>query len=467
MGETGLRLPEPRIAPPLEPEFRPAVLANHTFLQEVKASGAGLPLRIALERGGGAISVYETSVFPPGHPSAARNFPYVERLVKTLLWQRGGWRVVVGGPEEIGAFVKKTYGPGGERAWDAEFMGGVYEQPFTVEVTTPEKVPSAREETVAIGRHLEGCRIGFDAGASDRKVAAVIDGESVYSEEVPWDPRNQKDPEYHYQHITSALKSAAAHLPRVDAIGVSAAGIYINNRVAVASLFRGVPKDLFEAKVKDMFLRIKKEWGDVPLEVVNDGEVTALAGSMSLEANCVLGIAMGSSEAAGYVNEEGNLTGWLNELAFVPIDFNPNGPVDEWSNDRGVGSQYFSQQAVIRLAPRANIALEASKPPADQLVEVQDLMAKGDERAAAIFESIGCYTGYGVAHYADFYDIRHVLILGRVTSGEGGNIVLAKAREVLREEFPALHSTIALHLPDEKSRRVGQAVAAASLAEVK
>lgn len=464
MAQPTLRLPEPRIAPPLDAQFRPAVLANHAFLAEVEAAGGGVLLSIALERGGGAVSVFHTRVFPSGHERAAANLPYAERLVKTLLWQRGGWRIVVGGPKQVGEHIKKAYSPGGIRAFDADFMGGVYEKPFTVEVTTAENVPPAQEQAVPVGRHLKGCRIGFDAGASDHKVTAVIDGQPVFTEETPWDPRNQTDPEYHYQAITSALKKAAAHLPRVDAIGVSAAGIYINNRVMVASLFRGIPRDVFNAKVKDLFLRINKEWGDVPLEVANDGDVTALAGSMSLEANAVLGIAMGSSEAAGYVTREGNITGWLNELAFVPIDFSPTAPVDEWSGDLGCGSQYFSQQAVVRLAPAAGIALETKKPVPEQLESVQRLMATGDERAARIFETIGCHAGYGVAYYADLYDIAHVLILGRVTSGEGGNLILQKARQVLREEFPQLHQRISINLPDEASRRVGQAVAAASLA---
>lgn len=439
------------------------MLANHAFLKGVDAAGGGVPLRIALERGAGLVSVFETRVFPSGHEQAAFNLPYAERLVKTLLWQRGGWKIIVGGPKEVGQHIKQAYSPGGIRAFDADFMGGVYEEPFTVEVTAPESVPLAREETVQVGRHLKGCRIGFDAGASDYKVTAVIDGEPVFTQETPWNPRNQSDPEYHYQHINSALKAAAAHLPRVDAIGVSAAGIYIGNRVMVASLFRGVPRDAFNAKVKDLFFRIKKAWGDIPLEVANDGDVTALAGSMSLGENAVLGIAMGSSEAAGYVTREGNITGWLNELAFVPVDFNPKAPADEWSGDLGCGALYFSQQ-VLRLVPGTSIPVDAKKPVPEQLEDVQALMAAGDERVVPLYETIGCYTGYGVAHYADLYDLKHVLILGRVTTGEGGNLLLQQARAVLREEFPDLHDRISINLPDEESRRVGQAVAAASLA---
>ena len=269
---------------------------------------------------------------------AAENLSYVERIVKFLLWQRGGYKVIVGGPREIGEHIAKVYAPQGERAFDYDFMGRqVYEKDFVVEITDAEKAPAASEMSQALGRHLDGCRIGFDAGASDRKVSAVVDGEPVLSEEVIWNPRPQTNPDYHYHEIMSALHRAAAHMPRVDAIGVSSAGVYINNRVMVASLFRGVPRDLFEAKAKDIFLRIRDEWG-VPMEVVNDGEVTALAGSMSLGVNSILGVAMGSSEAAGYVTPEGSITNWLNELAFAPVDYAPDGPVDQWSGDRGVGA---------------------------------------------------------------------------------------------------------------------------------
>jgi predicted NBD/HSP70 family sugar kinase len=456
------QLPKPKVVPPLDEDFRPGVLANHAFLEKVRSSRKAVPLVLGLERGGGLISVYRTEVLDPSAEGAELNLPYVERLVKTLLWARGGWKIYVGGPPQIGEWLQQCYSPGGLRAFDEDFMGGVYEHKFTVQTMAPEQVPEEREQTVAIGRHLDGCRIGFDAGASDRKVAAVIEGESVFEEEVVWHPRTQADPNYHYHHIMSALHMAAAHMPRVDAIGVSAAGIYIDNRVRVASLFRGVPKERFDTEVANLFLRIRDAWG-VPLEVANDGDVTALAGSMNLNANGVLGIALGSSEAGGYVTMDGNITGWLNELAFVPVDFNPKAPVDEWSGDVGCGVQYFSQEAVIRLAAKAGIELDPALTPAEKLKAVQDMHASGDERARLIFETIGVYMGYGIAYYADLYDVNYVLILGRVTSGEGGHIILDRAQEVLRAEFPELAAKIKLALPDEMARRVGQAVAAASL----
>jgi len=470
-----IQLVKPQIVPSLDENFRPAVLWNRAFREAVRSSGRGVPLRLALERGDGSVSVFETEVFAPEAEPAGANQYYVERLVKFLLWQRGGWKVTVGGPQGVGEYIQATYAPGGARAFDARFMGEqVYEKPFTVEITDAEGVPEARETGLALGRHLDGARVGFDLGGSDRKVSAVIDGEAIFSEEVVWDPKNQSDWTYHREGLLDSLGRAAEALRRrgraVEAIGGSAAGVYIHNRVMVASLFRKVPRDVFNAHVKDLFLNVGQEWG-VPLVVVNDGEVTALAGAMALEAEGqdgtrVLGIAMGTDEAGGYVNPEGNITGWLNELAFAPVDYSPAAPVNEWegSTDRGCGGEYFSQKAVIRLAPAAGIVLDEALPPAEKLLVVQNLLGAGDERAKSIFETIGCYLGYAIAHYADFYDLRHVLILGRVTSGEGGRLIKEKAEQVLRQEFPTLFEQLTLHLPEEEAkRRVGQSIAAASL----
>jgi predicted NBD/HSP70 family sugar kinase len=460
--QTAFQLVEPRTMPPLDEGFRPAVLANQHFLKEVAASQDGVPLVIGLERSDGYLSHFKTQVYPDGHARAGANLRYVERVIKFLLWQKGGWKIYVGGPQSIGEYIRVCYSATGERRFDYQFMQqDVYEQSFTVIACDPADVPIENESSQPLGRHLDGCRIGFDLGASDRKSSAVIDGQAVFSEEVIWEPKDQTDPEYHYREIMASIAAAANKMPRVDAIGGSAAGIYIDNRVRIASLFRGIPAEQFD-RVRNLFIRIQGEMG-IPLEIVNDGDVTALAGSMSLEENGVLGIAMGSSEAGGYVDIKGNITGWLNELAFAPVDYSPEAAVDEWSGDRGVGSQYFSQQCVFRLSPKAGIELPQGIPEAEKLEFVQDLMEADHGGAKKIWETIGCYLGYSIAHYADFYDLRHVLVLGRCTSGVGGKVILDGAVEVLRREFPDLADRINIQLPDEKSRRVGQAIAAASL----
>ncbi|MEY2409937.1 MAG: hypothetical protein QOF48_2607 [Verrucomicrobiota bacterium] len=459
---SALTLIPPRVVPPLETSFRPAVLAHRAF--RVAAARRPVPVRFAIERADGGVSVFDTWIADPALVEAAGNFHYIERFLKFLLWSRGGCKVHFSGPPHLGEQLQDHYRGATTGRFDSQLMGArIYERPFEIAVTPASEIPPARERTAPLGRHWNGCRIGFDLGASDRKVAAVIDGRTVFSEETLWDPRSHSDPQWHFDQIQDSLQKAAQHLPRVDAIGGSSAGVYVNNRVQVASLFRGVPERLFESRVKPLFVELRAAWKDIPFDVVNDGEVTALAGAMSIGDNAVLGIAMGSSLAAGYVTAEGNITPWLNELAFAPVDLHPDAPLDEWSGDRGCGVQYFSQQAVGRLIPKAGLPIAADLPLPERLVEVQRCMVKGDQRAAQIYETIGVCFGYAVAHYADFYKIRHILTLGRVTTGDGGEIILREARNVLAQEFPDLAARLSFHSPDEKEKRHGQAMAAASL----
>ena len=454
----------PRFRPPLDPDFLPASLWHQAYRALVAADCGARPFALMLEGPDGTTSLHQSRVLAADHSAAPLNIRYAERLLKFLLWQKGGCRVLVAGAGELAAQLARIYSSTGERAFDHGFMGEkVYGRPFKVEEAGFRNLTEESAAGRSVGRHLDGCRIGFDIGGSVRKSAAVIDGQVVHSDEVTWDPYFQSDPAYHLEGIHDSLRRAAAHLPRVDAIGGSAAGIYLKNEVRVASLFRGVPADLFEKHIRWMFFRLQEQWGGVPFEVANDGEVTALAGSMALGANAVLGISMGTSQAGGYVTLAGDITPWLNELAFAPIDYRPDAPRDEWSGDGGCGVQYFSQQGVARLAARAGFIFPESSPAAERLHAVQQAMAAGDVRAAKIYDSIGICLGYAIAHYADFYTIHHLLVLGGVMSGAGGQHILDRAAEVLRAEFPEHAARIKLHMPDEQDKRHGQAIAAASL----
>ena len=450
----------PQVQPALDPVFRPAATWNRAFGEHVAASGDPVPIRFALEQSEESIFCHDAEILPPQHPQSELNFRFAERLLKFLLWSRGGHRVYFDGPLELGEALRSHFEDTATGRFDADFMATVYQRPF--EVLLSKDLPSEQSAARQLGRHLEGCRIGFDLGGSDRKVAAVVDGEVIFSEETTWDPYYEKDPSYHREGIADSLKRAATHLPQVEAIGGSSAGVYVENQPRVASLFRGVSEELFDSEVKPIFRNLAKEW-NVPFEVINDGDVTALAGSMSLGENAVLGLAMGTSEATGYVNAEGKVTTWLNELAFAPVDYAKEAPADEWSGDWGCGVQYFSQQAVGRLLSPAGIDLPRDLPLPEKLVEVQNLMADDDPRARKIYETVGVYLGYGVAHYADLYNLRNLLLLGRVTSGQGGQIILDQADNVLKTEFPELSERIAFHVPNEKDKRHGQAIAAASL----
>jgi predicted NBD/HSP70 family sugar kinase len=347
-------------------------------------------------------------------------------------------------------------------------METVYERPF--EVVWCETLPEEKTSPESVGRHLEGCRIGFDAGGSDRKVSAVIDGETVYSDETVWLPKVNDDLSYHLAGIVDSFRKAAEHLPRVDGVGISAAGVIVDNKPMVSSLFNYAKEchpDQFETRIKPMYIRaVEDTFGKIPFQVANDGDVTALAGAMSLNVNNILGIAMGTSEAVGYVDEHGNITGWLNELAFMPVDANPDAMADEWSGDIGCGVKYLSQDGVIKLAPRAGIELNKGATPAEKLNAVQALMEQGDGRAAKVYESIGVYLGHILAFYCELYGAEHVLLLGRVMSGKGGEIIVDTSKAVLSDEYPE-YASLAIHLPDEKFRRVGQSMAAASLPDTK
>lgn len=449
----------------LDPGFQPMELVLRDYEERVKENDSQ-KLIIAVERNAGCCESFTFDILKDGTDDTL-TCSVMERFIKSLLWVYGGWKIYIHGSRVVFDAMSAAYCKGGSREFDVNFMARVYERPFeVVYVEKSEDMPATKRAAASVGRHLNGCRIGFDAGGSDRKVSAVIDGESVYSEEVVWHPKLQSDPEYHYQGIKEAFLTAASKMPRVDGIGVSTAGVIISNRVMVASLFVKVNDADFEKRVKNIYLDIAGELGEnIPIEVANDGDVTALAGAMNMGDNAVLGIAMGTSEAGGYVDPNGNITGWLNELAFVPVDFNTEAMVDEWSGDYGCGVKYFSQDSVNKLAPAAGIEVDPSMTPAEKLKVVQKLMLEGDPRAARVYDTIGVYFGYAIAYYARFYDLRHVLIMGRVTSGEGGEILLSRAKEVLAGEFPELAEKIELSIPDESARRVGQSIAAASLPE--
>jgi len=461
-----MELIAPEVKPVLDPEFRPAAVAWRAFARGI--AGRSEPVRIAVEQGDGSVYVFERAIArDSGSAATAVNLRFLEREIKFLLWAVGGFRLHMDAPEPLVVLLRDyvyRYSP--TALFDMEVMGPIiYGRPFEILHSTGAAFPKASHVTLPLGRHTGGCRVAIDKGASDIKAYAEQDGRKKFAAEFKWDPKPQTDPAYHYEHIRNALRTAAATLPRVDAIGVSSAGVYVANEARIASLFRGMPRDRFQSDIVPMYHRIQAEFGGIPLVVANDGSVSALAGSMSLGRNRVLGLAFGSSLAAGYVDAGGNITTWLDELAFVPIDMNPRAPTDEWSGDRGCGVQYLSQQAVNRLLAPAGIEVPADMGVPERLEHVQELMRKGDPRAGKIYQTIGAYFGYALAHYANYYDIGTVLVMGRVTTGPGGQVILEVANNVLSREFPGL--SIDVRLPDEASRRVGQAAAAASLPQIR
>ena len=442
------------------PKLDPGFIPFGIWMNEYE-KGATKDIAIAVERNEGFISVRHAKIHGTAEMAAA-DYRFVERYMKFLLWSIGGFKVYVCGCSDIAKKLQAAYSPAGERAFDYDFFQKLYERPLEILDLPLEGCPASNESPRPIGGHTDGCRIGFDAGGSDRKVSAVIDGEVVYSEEVIWHPKTNPDPNYQYEGILESFRTAASKMPRVDGIGVSSAGVFIGNAPMISSIFYCVPRDRWD-EVKTVYDRAAAAIGDVPIVVANDGDVSALAGAMGMGCGQIMGLAMGTSEAVGYVDKDQNVLGWISELAFAPVDLSEDAMEDEWSTDIGVGCKYFSQDAVIKLAPRAGIQLDESLTPAEKLKEVQKLMEADDERAQAVFHDIGVYLAYTVVQYSRFYDIAHLMLLGRVMSGKGGDLILATCQKVMADEFPELYAKIQVMLPDEKTRRVGQSAAAASL----
>jgi predicted NBD/HSP70 family sugar kinase len=442
----------------IDKEFNPLYACYLNFKKEAALAAQQETVQIACVRDGGACDTFALSFASPLSQEA---FRFCERVVKFMLWASGGYEVHVAGPEGLVAFLQSTYATSGVRAFDCEMMETAYNKPLKIFATPADTLPKAEVHAQTLGGHLKGCRLGFDLGASDFKISAVKEGETVFAEEFPWVPVTATDPNYHFNMLQGGLKRAAATLPHVDAIGGSSAGIIVDNQIKVASLIRGI-KGSDRALAQRLFKRVQEAW-NVPVEVANDGDVTALAGALSLGTQAILGIAMGSSEAVGFIDRQGHLTGRLSELAFAPVDFNPQAAQDEWSKDVGVGAMYFSQQAVNHLALKVGFAFPSEMPLPERLKVVQEAMAKDDPKAKEIYTTIGVYLGWAMPWYRLFYDYDTILLLGRVTSGKGGEIIVETARETLAEVAPELVGTVKLMMPDEKARRVGQCVAAASL----
>jgi len=363
-------------------------------------------------------------------------------------------------------------------------VNGTPESPFPVKVVAASELPEAKDTPQVCGKDASGCRLAFDLGKSDIKVVAVQDNEVKYSKETEWDVTNP-DPDYHFKAIVDAMKIGKEALPKIDAIGGSATGtVSGKNEATWCDIFPNVPPDVYKEKVVDIFVRIAKELaGDVPLKVINDGEVTALAAVTKIKAGKVLGISMGSSEGGGYANADGNLMGWINELCYIRLDLNPMAPSDPWTKGAhsGISHMYLGQRGATKLASAGGI-----EAPEDQMYPnpamctikhdnhaqclklIQAAMndpAK-EPRARLIYETVGVYLGYGLAQYTEFYEIDHIMILGRVSKGTGGDIMLAKAKEVLQTEFPDV-PPITFHTADDHFKAVGQCIAAAALPEIK
>ncbi|CAE7763431.1 SPAC4G8.04 [Symbiodinium pilosum] len=455
---------------PLDPNFAPLILGKRNYLKAVAASGSKATLDWALPRADGCAR-YTLPVFPDDSAEVEASIYLAGVLIQEQIWQRSAKSLLLCGPAKICEALKKEYSMGGTYEFEVKSMPNVCGTPdvaFSVAVVaSAAELPAASDTPQVCGKDASGCRLAFDLGKSDIKTVAVKDNEVVYSKETEWDVTNV-DPDYHFKAIVDALKLAKEKLPKVQAIGGSATGtVGANNEATWCDIFPNVPPPVYKAKVVDIFQRISKELaGDVPLKVINDGEVTALAAVQKLGGKGnVMGISMGSSEGGGYANADGNLMGWINELCYVKLDLNPEAPTDPWTKGAhtGVSHMYLGQRGATKLAAKAGVKVPPNyvyphpdmctikhEDHAQCLKLIQKAMEDPSVRPQVekLYRTIGVYLGYALAQYSEFYKIDHVMILGRVSKGAGGDIMLNTAKEVLQTEFPEF-AGIQFHTADD------------------
>lgn len=386
-------------------------------------------------------------------------YPYLRALTQLLLWMVGGdslsW---IGEEDEFHRFVSQA-------EQDLELiptireMGHIFGHPFAFRTETI--VAKAKALRIGASGSFSGCRIGIDLGGSDRKVTAVEDGKVVFSEETLWLPKEQTNWLYHYNGILDSFLKAKQHLPRVDAVGVSTAGVVLNNQFAQAALCFSIPLEVQNKQVRDLFLTMQqKEFPDASLLVANDGDVTAFGGAMLFHKDHLLGLAMGTGEAAGYF-ADGHFNGWILELGKAPFRYDLEAHSHYAVNTRGAGTEYLSQKGILHLAEAAGYLYRGTL--AEQLVALQNDVAKGDPVLEECYREMGVYLADALTLYAHFLPLQSVLVLGRVTSGKGGDLMIQTANELLQKG----PHPIEVFTADESFKRLGQSYLAAALPKCK
>lgn len=179
---------EAKHLPELDPQFIPFGVWMNAY-----RVGAEMPLAIAVERDQGHISAHRTKIH--GTPEMAEaDYRYVERFVKFLLWSIGGFRIYVCGCSPLAQRLKEAYTLAGERKFDAQFMQDVYEVPMEVLDLPLEQCPQANESAVPLAAIWRVAASALTLAAQTGRSPPVVDGQTVYSEEVVWHPKTQEDP---------------------------------------------------------------------------------------------------------------------------------------------------------------------------------------------------------------------------------------------------------------------------------
>lgn len=374
---------------------------------------------------------------------------YVKKILLTLMWLVGGTEFKFNGDAFFFDFRKERITNDEEIRICAKRRERVFGTPFSF--VSSKKIYKDTCSYTKLSGERKGCRIGFDEGGSDRKVTAIIDGKDVFSEEVLWSPKCEKDYHYHYNGIVESLKHAASHLPHVDSIGVSTAGIVYHNQLLEPTLFRSVPQEDKDRYVRSIFPDIaKKEFGGVPALVHNDGDVSAFGGSLLFKKDNIVGLAFGTGLASGYCYHS-SFNGWINEWGKIPLDYSLSAYSHYDLGVKGAGTEYLSQKGIIRLCKNAGYSFEGTLP--EQLLQIQKEAEKDNPVVLECYKERGEYLGSALCFFHRFLPFTSVLTLGRVRTGRGGEYLLLGTREYLKAHSL---SSIEVFTSDEHFRRLGQ-----------
>ena len=84
----------------LEPEFMPMVKVINDFKEAVKNADSQ-ELVICVERNNGLTAVYKMDIYKEGTGHDEENYAVAERIIKTLLWAKGGFKVFIAGSKYV------------------------------------------------------------------------------------------------------------------------------------------------------------------------------------------------------------------------------------------------------------------------------------------------------------------------------------------------------------------------------
>lgn len=410
------------------------------------APGSGR-FAVRFERPDRASLCFRTGLVGSASPELVR---YVRTYVHNRLWAAGARRVVVDCGPDLFAALKSCFDPGGQYYHQAEMMSRVYRGPFEI-VRGPVVDRSDEGSGVpAQGDPKRGRHIGVDLGGSDVKVVAMRDGELLHHEKMDWRPRGMMRGRQVLDVVEDMVGRAlsAARLGRIDGIGLSTAGIVVGNRVVVSGIFSGLAAEEFDGWVAPMGAKLSRAFGGAPTQVAHDGDMTPLWAYVHMGIKRVLGLSLGTGLGAGFVDEHGQVSGMLCEVGKTILDMDAEAPEHIYNKTRGAALHYCSQNAVFRLAEGAGIALDHVDMLAEKLRRVQALVDSGDRSATAVFEAVGRDLAVAVAEFHDYFHMAHVVLVGRVTAGRGGEILLASADAALKRDFPEVADEVRLHVPD-------------------